>query len=163
MAEIQPGGRIVRTYGILLALVLFSAGVQADNIDTYSFATVAQEQQYRQLTASLRCPKCQNNSIADSNAMIAGDMRLKVYQLLQAGQTPEQVKAYMVARYGNFVSYQPPVTPSTLILWAGPALFVIIGALVIILRSRKRAVRVELDAEQQQRLDALLKNDGKQS
>ncbi|HBQ78977.1 MAG TPA: cytochrome c-type biogenesis protein CcmH, partial [Erwinia persicina] len=76
---------------------------------------------------------------------------------------PEQVKAYMVARYGNFVSYQPPVTPSTLILWAGPALFVIIGALVIILRSRKRAVRVELDAEQQQRLDALLKNDGKQS
>ncbi len=163
MAEIQPGGRIVRAYGILLALVLFSAGVQADNIDTYSFATVAQEQQYRQLTASLRCPKCQNNSIADSNAMIAGDMRLKVYQLLQAGQTPEQVKAYMVARYGNFVSYQPPVTPSTLILWAGPALFVIIGALVIILRSRKRAVRVELDAEQQQRLDALLKNDGKQS
>nr|WP_194710654.1 cytochrome c-type biogenesis protein [Erwinia persicina] len=147
----------------MLALVLFSAGVQADNIDTYSFATVAQEQQYRQLTASLRCPKCQNNSIADSNAMIAGDMRLKVYQLLQAGQTPEQVKAYMVARYGNFVSYQPPVTPSTLILWAGPALFVIIGALVIILRSRKRAVRVELDAEQQQRLDALLKNDGKQS
>jgi len=163
VAEIQPGGRIVKVYGILLALVLFSAGVQADNIDTYSFATVAQEQQYRQLTASLRCPKCQNNSIADSNAMIAGDMRLKVYQLLQAGQTPEQVKAYMVARYGNFVSYQPPVTPSTLILWAGPALFVIIGALVIILRSRKRAVRVELDAEQQQRLDALLKNDGKQS
>ena len=163
MAEIQPGGRIVKVYGILLALVLFSAGVQADNIDTYSFATVAQEQQYRQLTASLRCPKCQNNSIADSNAMIAGDMRLKVYQLLQAGQTPEQVKAYMVARYGNFVSYQPPVTPSTLILWAGPALFIIIGALVIILRSRKRAVRVELDAEQQQRLDALLKNDGKQS
>ncbi|HBT15173.1 MAG TPA: cytochrome c-type biogenesis protein CcmH [Erwinia persicina] len=153
----------MRAYGILLALVLFSAGVQADNIDTYSFATVAQEQQYRQLTASLRCPKCQNNSIADSNAMIAGDMRLKVYQLLQAGQTPEQVKAYMVARYGNFVSYQPPVTPSTLILWAGPALFVVIGALVIILRSRKRAVRVELDAEQQQRLDALLKNDGKQS
>lgn len=153
----------MKAYLMLLALVLFSAGVQADNIDTYSFATVAQEQQYRQLTASLRCPKCQNNSIADSNAMIAGDMRLKVYQLLQAGQTPEQVKAYMVARYGNFVSYQPPVTPSTLILWAGPALFVIIGALVIILRSRKRAVRVELDAEQQQRLDALLKNDGKQS
>ncbi|MTD28760.1 cytochrome c-type biogenesis protein [Erwinia sorbitola] len=147
---------------ILLALVLFSTGVRADNIDTYSFATVEQEQQYRQLTASLRCPKCQNNSIADSNAMIAGDMRLKVYQLLQAGQTPEQVKAWMVARYGNFVSYQPPVTPSTLILWAGPALFVIMGALVIILRSRKRAVHVKLDEEQQQRLDALLKQDEKQ-
>ncbi|MEN5014742.1 cytochrome c-type biogenesis protein [Erwinia sp. Eh17-17] len=152
----------MKAYLMLLALMLFSAGVQADNIDTYAFASVDQEQQYRQLTASLRCPKCQNNSIADSNAMIAGDMRLKVYQLLQAGQTPEQVKAYMVARYGNFVSYQPPVTPSTLILWAGPALFVIIGAAVIILRSRKRSGRVELDAEQQQRLDALLKDDGKQ-
>jgi cytochrome c-type biogenesis protein CcmH len=152
----------VKAYLMLLALMLFSTGVQADNIDTYAFASVDQEQQYRQLTASLRCPKCQNNSIADSNAMIAGDMRLKVYQLLQAGQTPEQVKAYMVARYGNFVSYQPPVTPSTLILWAGPALFVIIGAAVIILRSRKRSGRVELDAEQQQRLDALLKDDGKQ-
>lgn len=152
----------MKAYLMLLALMLFSAGVQADNIDTYAFASVDQEQQYRQLTASLRCPKCQNNSIADSNAMIAGDMRLKVYQLLQAGQTPEQVKAYMVARYGNFVSYQPPVTPSTLILWAGPALFVIIGAAVIILRSRKRSGRVKLDAEQQQRLDALLKDDGKQ-
>ncbi|WP_456310711.1 cytochrome c-type biogenesis protein [Serratia proteamaculans] len=152
----------MKAYLMLLSLVLFSAGVQADNIDTYSFATVDQEQQYRQLTGSLRCPKCQNNSIADSNAMIAGDMRLKVYQLLQAGQTPEQVKAYMVARYGNFVSYQPPVTPSTLILWAGPALFVIIGALVIILRSRRRAEHVELDAEQQQRLDTLLNHDEKQ-
>lgn len=152
----------MKAYLMLLSLVLFSAGVQADNIDTYSFATVDQEQQYRQLTGSLRCPKCQNNSIADSNAMIAGDMRLKVYQLLQAGQTPEQVKAYMVARYGNFVSYQPPVTPSTLILWAGPALFVIIGALVIILRSRRHAEHVELDAEQQQRLDTLLNHDEKQ-
>ncbi|WP_455813537.1 cytochrome c-type biogenesis protein [Pseudomonas graminis] len=152
----------MKAYLMLLALMLFSAGVQADNIDTYAFATVDQEQQYRQLTASLRCPKCQNNSIADSNAMIAGDMRLKVYQLLQAGQTPEQVKAYMVARYGNFVSYQPPVTPSTLILWAGPALFVIIGTLVIILRSRRRTEHVELDAEQQQRLDTLLNPDEKQ-
>lgn len=143
---------------ILLASLLFSSLTLADNIDTYQFDSVTQEQQYRHLTESLRCPKCQNNSIADSNAMIAGDMRLKVYQLLRAGQTPEQVKAYMVARYGNFVSYQPPLTASTLILWAGPALFVIIGALVIILRSRKRTPHVELDAAEQQRLDALLNN-----
>lgn len=95
---------------ILLASLLFSSLALADNIDTYQFDSVTQEQQYRHLTESLRCPKCQNNSIADSNAMIAGDMRLKVYQLLRAGQTPEQVKAYMVARYGNFVSYQPPLT-----------------------------------------------------
>ncbi len=143
---------------ILLASLLFSTLVLADNIDTYAFDSVTQEQQYRHLTASLRCPKCQNNSIADSNSMIAGDMRLKVYQLLREGQTPEQVKAWMVARYGNFVSYQPPLTASTLILWVGPALFVVGGALVIILRSRKRTPDVELDEAEQQRLDVLLNN-----
>lgn len=146
----------------LLVALLISFTAVADNIDTYKFASVAQEQQYRHLTESLRCPKCQNNSIADSNAMIASDMRLKVYELLQNGQTPEQVKKYMVARYGNFVTYEPPVMASTLILWAGPALFVIIGALVIILRSRKRTQNDDMDAEQQQRLNALLKNNGKQ-
>ncbi|WLS80105.1 cytochrome c-type biogenesis protein CcmH [Erwinia pyri] len=146
----------------LLVALLISFAAVADNIDTYKFNSVEQEQQYRHLTESLRCPKCQNNSIADSNAMIASDMRLKVYELLQNGQTPDQVKQYMVARYGNFVTYEPPVMPSTIILWAGPALFVIIGALVIILRSRKRSLNDEIDAEQQQRLNALLKNNGKQ-
>jgi len=149
---------------ILLSMMLFAFSALADNIDTYKFSSVDQEQQYRHLTESLRCPKCQNNSIADSNAMIAGDMRLKVYELLQSGQTPDEVKAYMVARYGNFVTYEPPVLPSTLILWAGPALFVIAGALVIILRSRKRQLtEAELNAEQQARLNELLKKNGKQS
>jgi len=146
----------------LMVALLISFAAAADNIDTYKFNSVEQEQQYRHLTESLRCPKCQNNSIADSNAMIASDMRLKVYELLQQGQTPGQVKQYMVARYGNFVTYEPPVMPSTIILWAGPALFVIIGALVIILRSRKRSLNDEIDAEQQQRLNALLKKNGKQ-
>ena len=143
---------------ILLVALMISFSTLADNIDTYEFSSVDQEQQYRHLTESLRCPKCQNNSIADSNAMIAGDMRRKVYELLQNGQTPEQVKAYMVARYGNFVSYAPPVMASTLILWAGPVLFVLIGGLVIILRSRKdRLTGNKLDTEQQKRLEALLK------
>ncbi|WP_067705794.1 cytochrome c-type biogenesis protein [Erwinia sp. ErVv1] len=149
---------------LLIVISLISLSALAGNIDTYQFASVAQEQQYRHLTESLRCPKCQNNSIADSNAMIAGDMRLKVYELLQAGQSPAQVRQYMVARYGNFVTYDPPVMPSTLILWAGPVLFVIIGALVIILRSRKRQLTAPpLDDAGQKRLDALLKNNGKQS
>ena len=152
----------MKRYLMMLALLCCSLGALADNIDTYKFDSVSQEQQYRQITESLRCPKCQNNSIADSNAMIAADMRLKVYELLRQGQTPQQIKAWMIARYGNFVSYQPPVTPSTLILWVGPALFVAIGALVIILRSRKRVQPAELDEQQQQRLNALLQKDRKQ-
>lgn len=143
--------------GMLLSFSAFAA------IDSWQFDSVQQEQQYRELTESLRCPKCQNNSIADSNAMIAADMRLKVYQLMKQGQSKQQITDYMVARYGNFVTYQPPLMLSTLILWAGPALFVVMGALVIILRSRKRQPSQQrLDAAEQQRLDALLKNNRKQ-
>lgn len=145
--------------GMLLSFSAFAA------IDTWQFDSPQQEQQYRELTESLRCPKCQNNSIADSNAMIAADMRLKVYQLTKQGQSKQQITDYMVARYGQFVTYQPPLTLSTLILWAGPALFVVMGALVIILRSRKRQPSQQqqrFDAADQQRLDELLKNNRKQ-
>ena len=88
-------------------------------------------------------------------------MRLKVYELMKQGQSRQQIINYMVARYGNFVTYEPPVTPSTLILWVGPALFVVLGGLIIILRSRQRKTRSELDDSEQQRLDAILKSDRK--
>lgn len=145
---------------LLLCGLLFSINLWA-SIDTLQFDSVAREEQYRDLTASLRCPKCQNNSIADSNAMIAADMRMKVYQLMKQGQSRQQIIDYMVARYGNFVSYSPPVTPSTTVLWAGPALFALLGGAVIILRSRQRKTRSELDEDEQQRLNALLKSDRK--
>ncbi|MEQ4531539.1 MAG: cytochrome c-type biogenesis protein [Mixta sp.] len=141
---------------MLLAGLLFSLSALAA-IDTWQFDSAEQEQQYRELTSSLRCPKCQNNSIADSNAMIAADMRLKVYQLLKQGQSEAQITQYMIDRYGHFVTYQPPVTPSTLILWAGPLLFIIAGGLVIFLRSRRQPLADEtLDEAEQQRLKALL-------
>lgn len=145
---------------LLLCGLLFSINLWA-TIDTLQFDSVAQEEQYRDLTVSLRCPKCQINSIADSNAMIAADMRLKVYQLLKQGQSRQQIIDYMVARYGNFVSYSPPVTLSTLILWAGPVLFALLGGAVIILRRRQRKTRSELDEDEQQRLNALLQSDRK--
>ncbi|AML57608.1 cytochrome c-type biogenesis protein [Serratia rubidaea] len=140
---------------ILAALLSFSA---AAAIDTYRFDSVEQEQQYRELTEQLRCPKCQNNSIADSNAIIAADMRAKVYELMMQGQNKQQVIDYMVARYGNFVTYEPPVTPATLILWVGPLLFVLIGGAVVIMRSRRRAPanNDEFSAQEKQRLAALL-------
>ncbi len=139
----------------LLALV-FSFNVLAA-IDTYQFKNEAQEQQFRQLTEQIRCPKCQNNSIADSNAMIASDMRQKVYELQQQGQNKQQIIDYMVARYGNFVTYEPPVTPSTIILWLLPALFVLGGAWVIFRRSRRSGRdNAPLSADEQQRLKGLM-------
>jgi cytochrome c-type biogenesis protein CcmH len=144
----------MRLLSLFLGLVLSFSTLAA--IDTYQFASPQQEQQYRQLTGQLRCPKCQNTNIAASDSIIAADMRSKVYQLLKEGQSNQQIIDYMVARYGNFVTYQPPVTPSTLILWVGPALFVIIGALVIILRARGRYSVEQISWHDQQRLAQLL-------
>jgi len=140
-----------RKYVMLIAGLLLTTSVWAA-IDTYHFSSVEQEEQYRQLTQSLRCPKCQNNSIADSSAMIAADMREKVYQLMEQGQSRQQIIDYMVARYGNFVTYEPPVTPSTLILWLGPLLFVIGGGVVIFFRAKRQPQATQLSNEEQQRL-----------
>ncbi|QKJ87998.1 Cytochrome c heme lyase subunit CcmL [Paramixta manurensis] len=150
-----------RVIAILIGM-LFSVSVYAA-IDTFQFDSAQQEQQYRHLTESLRCPKCQNNSIADSNSMIAADMRQKVWQLMKQGQSNQQITQYMVARYGNFVTYEPPLMLSTLILWAGPALFVLLGALTLVLRSRRSGIAADqpLDDEERQRLDALLNDKGK--
>ena len=143
--------------GLLLSVSAFAA------IDTYQFTSPAQEQAYREITAQLRCPKCQNTNIAASDSIIAADMRTKVFQLLNEGQDRQQIVAYMVARYGNFVTYEPPVTPSTFILWLGPVLVVIIGAGMIFMRSRRGAGRrdnatVAMSEQERQRLAQLLKD-----
>jgi len=152
---------MTRLFTLLAALVLSFSVFAA--IDTYQFKDEAQEQQFRELTAQLRCPKCQNNSIADSNAMIASDMRQKVYELQQQGQTQKQIIDYMVARYGNFVTYEPPVTPGTVVLWLVPALFILGGNIVVVRRARKGQQRDSqpLNDLEQQRLKQLLSEKNK--
>ncbi|EGD3497527.1 cytochrome c-type biogenesis protein CcmH [Salmonella enterica subsp. enterica serovar Johannesburg] len=105
---------------VMLMLALVIAGSARATTDVMPFKDEAQEQQFRQLTEQLRCPKCQNNSIADSNAMIATDMRRRVYDLMQEGRSRQEIIDYMVARYGNFVTYDPPLTPLTVLLWVLP-------------------------------------------
>ncbi|STF83406.1 cytochrome C-type biogenesis protein [Escherichia coli] len=102
---------------LLGVLMLMISGSALATIDVLQFKDEAQEQQFRQLTEELRCPKCQNNSIADSNSMIATDLRQKVYELMQEGKSKKEIVDYMVARYGNFVTYDPPLTPLTMLLW----------------------------------------------
>ncbi|SUG03205.1 cytochrome c-type biogenesis protein CcmH [Salmonella enterica subsp. enterica serovar Pullorum] len=106
--------------------------------DVMPFKDEAQEQQFRQLTEQLRCPKCQNNSIADSNAMIATDMRRRVYDLMQEGKSRQEIIDYMVARYGNFVTYDPPLTPLTVLLWVLPLAAIVAGGWIIVARTRRR-------------------------
>jgi cytochrome c-type biogenesis protein CcmH len=128
-------------YLLSALMLLFSANALA-TIDVMQFKDEAQEQQFRQLTEQLRCPKCQNNSIADSNSMIATDLRQKVYELMQEGKSQKEIVDYMVARYGNFVTYDPPLTPLTLLLWVLPVVAIAAGGWGIYARTRRR-VRIK--------------------
>ncbi|WP_258230068.1 cytochrome c-type biogenesis protein, partial [Salmonella enterica] len=115
---------------VMLMLALVIVGSARATTDVMPFKDEAQEQQFRQLTEQLRCPKCQNNSIADSNAMIATDMRRRVYDLMQEGKSRQEIIDYMVARYGNFVTYDPPLTPLTVLLWVLPLAGIVAGGWV---------------------------------
>ncbi|KDM93087.1 cytochrome c-type biogenesis protein [Photobacterium galatheae] len=133
-------------------------------IDVYEFKSPEQEVAFQDLTATLRCPKCQNNNIADSNAELAKDMRQKVFELLNQGKSKQEIIDYMIARYGNFVTYNPPIMPSTLILWLGPLCFLLIGACVLVYRSRRGVTGTKtIDAEESARLNALLEEIGQQA
>lgn len=146
---------------IALAAVLAACSFTAvAAIDAYEFDDDEKAQEFRELTLQLRCPKCQNNSIGDSNAIIATDMRAKVYELMQEGYTKQQVIDYMIDRYGNFVTYQPPVNAATIILWVGPLLFLVIGGIFIVKMSRRKVSVAtgddELPEQESQRLQRLL-------
>lgn len=140
----------------LLIFFLSTASVLASE-ENYYFEDPAQRQLFLQLTEELRCPMCQNQNIADSDAMIAHDLRRKVYQLLQQGKSREQVLEFMKTRYGDFVSYTPPVTPATLWLWLLPVLFVVAAAAFVVITRKKQPQSV--DANQLKEADRLLEND----
>ncbi|AVH33188.1 cytochrome c-type biogenesis protein [Vibrio fluvialis] len=133
-------------------------------IDVYDFDTPEQETQFQELSNTLRCPKCQNNSIADSNAELAKDLRHKVYEMTKEGKSKDEIVDYMIARYGNFVTYNPPFTLSTAILWLGPVSVLLIGFGVIVIRSRRSKTaatsnNAQWDRDKEARLKALLEED----
>lgn len=123
----------------------------------YPFDNERDIARFQTLAEELRCPKCQNQNLADSNAPVASDMRDKVYELMQDGKSDQEVVDYMVARYGDFVRYRPPVRTSTFLLWFGPLIILIIGALVLVAIRRSSSSRTldPLSAEEQERLKAL--------
>ena len=106
-------------FGLLGSMTLNAA------IDVYDFDSVQQEAQYRGLIEELRCPKCQNQNLAGSDAPIAQDLKQKTYNMVKEGRSDSEIRAYMQERYGDFISYKPPVRPSTWILWFFPPLLLI--------------------------------------
>jgi len=149
---------------LLLGLAVSATAHAA--IDTYDFKDEAERERYRTLTEELRCPKCQNQNIADSNAPIAMDLREEIFRMLEEGKSNDEIVAYLVDRYGDFVRYNPPVNTITLLLWYGPAGLLILGfgVLTVILVRRRRAdtapaARTLSDAERERLATLLDKKD----
>jgi cytochrome c-type biogenesis protein CcmH len=120
----------------MLVFVVLSTPLWA--IEVYDFETTEQEALYQQLTKELRCLVCQNQNLADSDAGLAKDLKDQVAEFVMAGQDAETIKQYMIDRYGDFVTYNPPLNASTLFLWFSPFLVLIIGGIVLFINIRKK-------------------------
>jgi cytochrome c-type biogenesis protein CcmH len=99
--------------------------------DIYAFTTKAQETQFNALTQELRCLVCQNQTLSDSNAPLAKDLRAQVFQMVKENKSDEEIKQYLVSRYGDFVLYTPPFMPLTYLLWFMPGIILVIGFLLV--------------------------------
>lgn len=150
---------------LLAALLGLSlVGVAQAAIDTYQFRDEAERERYQQLTRELRCPKCQNQDIADSNAPIAADLRREIFRMLGENRSNQQIIDFMVERYGDFVRYKPALGARTWLLWFGPGVLLVAGVVVIaVIVRRRRSPAIEDGAElslaERQRLAHLLEKE----
>lgn len=134
---------------VIIFLLLLSP--QANALDAYQFSNPEQQADYNLLVSELRCLVCQNQTIGDSNAELAADLRRQVYEMLQQGKSKADIQQFMTERYGDFVLYNPPFKATTGLLWLGPVAFLVIGLLAVFLFVRHKktiaSANVEQDAE----------------
>ena len=143
-----------------LILWLALAAAFAKEAAVFNFDTPAQEQRFQQLAQELRCLVCQNQSLADSHADLAGDLRREIYAMLREGKTNQEIIDFLVQRYGDFVRFRPPVDIKTYALWFGPLLLLFTGGWLLArtLRRQSQSPPPELSPEQRHRIDALLED-----
>jgi len=143
---------------LCLTLLMAWTTAGAYTLEQFQFDNEQQETDFRNLLEELRCVVCQNETLAGSQADVAQIMREEVYRLVKDGSAPVQVKEHLVTRYGDFVLYNPPLKPSTYLLWFGP--FILVGVagfhLVRVLLRKKKSRDSELSDQERARLDALL-------
>lgn len=147
---------------LLLCAIILPAIAWA-TVDQYAFTDADQHARFMALAEELRCPKCQNQTLSDSNAEIAKDLRDEIYRLIQLGKTDEQIVQHLVDRYGEFVRYKPPVNNHTAVLWWAPAILLLLGLIIVVaIGFRSRPVKTEntssLSDEEKQRLAQLTKD-----
>lgn len=147
-----------------IIFLLMLSGIACAGVEFRNFASPEQQAAYENLTSELRCLVCQNQTIADSNAELAADLRRQVYEMLQQGKSKQDIAQFMTDRYGDFVLYNPPFKLKTGLLWIGPTAFLLIGLVAVFLfvRRKKSAATVQISAEKQQKIRSLLE-EGEQS
>lgn len=123
-------------FGLLISLSALA-------IDPLPFRDQAEEDRFRKLAAELRCVMCQNQSLADSNAMIAQDLRREVFQLMQSGKTDQEIKDFLAERYTDFVLYNPPLDARNALLWLSPLALLLIGGITVFVIVRKRSAALK--------------------
>jgi cytochrome c-type biogenesis protein CcmH len=135
--------------GIAIALLLATGAALAQ--EPLIFDDAAQEARYNNLTLELRCTVCQNQSLADSDAPLAQDLRDEIHSMVVAGRSDDEIKTFLVERYGDFVLYRPPMQGNTLALWALPVALLLVGSLAVVItvrsRSRKLAAQRKSEAD----------------
>jgi cytochrome c-type biogenesis protein CcmH len=144
---------------LILCLPLGTSIAQAGvTLEAFKFDSKAEEQHFKDLIEELRCLVCQNQSLLDSDAELAHDLRAEVYNMIQAGKSDEQIITFLVARYGDFVLYNPPLKPSTWLIWFGPFVLLLIAAFLLLraVRRQKNTPAHEITPEERARLDAIL-------
>lgn len=125
---------VILIFGTLFAPI-------SNGLEPTDYQSNAEEQRFKSLANELRCVMCQNQSIADSNAPIAHDLRVEVLSLMREGKSDAEIKHYLVDRYSEFVLYQPPVNKKNALLWAGPFLLLLLGFFVVINIIRKKSAK----------------------
>jgi cytochrome c-type biogenesis protein CcmH len=132
----------------VLVVLLLAFGVQSLAIDTEdAFADPVLQHRYETINRELRCLVCQNQTIADSNATLAQDLRREVREMIAAGKTDDEIRDFMIERYGDFVLYRPRMTAQNFLLWAAPVLLLLIAAAVLFRVVRRRAQETDLETE----------------
>lgn len=133
-------GRVSMAALVLAAIAGSALGAADSTVNTYGeIANPALQARYEHVTQDLRCLVCQNESIADSNVELASDLRRQVREMLIAGKSDDEIFKFMTDRYGEFVRFNPPLTPKTWLIWGAPFIMVVVGAIVIIRVARHRA------------------------
>lgn len=157
--------RLLRWHGAMscwfLGVLLLTAVTHANaTIDAYEFADGAQEDQFRALIKELRCPKCQNQNISDSDAGLAKDIKDRAYRLIKEGRSNADITDYMVERYGDFITYRPPLRKDTWWIWFGPLILAGFVGFALWWRIAKATQTnpQSLNAEQQARIETLLQD-----